>query len=268
MAKESFFKPFYSVLVLAFVCSFLVSLASVGLRPLQESNRALERKKNILLAAGLLHGNADDKKIDTLFAQVEPRVIDLATGTFVPPETMDPKTFDQLASTNDPQLSHPLAKDKDIAGLRRLEKYSLVYLIKDKGKLKEIVLPIRGKGLWSTMYGYVAIDRDLRTIDGIAFYEHGETPGLGGEIENPAWEAGWQGKKIYDDEGKVAIKVAKGASKAKGKAASYEVDGLSGATLTGNGVQRLFHFWFDDQGFKPFLERLRSENGEEEGENG
>ncbi|HHD57325.1 MAG TPA: Na(+)-translocating NADH-quinone reductase subunit C [Desulfobulbaceae bacterium] len=261
MAKESFFKPFYSVLVLAFVCSFLVSLASVGLRPLQESNRALERKKNILLAAGLLHGDTKDKDIDTLFAQVEPRIIDLATGAYVSPKDIDPKTFNQSASTNDPQLSRPLPKDKDIAGLRRLEKYSMVYLVKDKGKLKQIVLPVRGKGLWSTMYGYVALDSDLRTIDGIAFYEHGETPGLGGEIENPAWEAGWQGKKLYDDQGRVALKVAKGASKAKGEAASYEVDGLSGATLTGNGVQRLFHFWFSGQGFKPFLERLRSEEG-------
>lgn len=259
--KESFFKPFYSVLVLAFVCSFLVSLASVGLRPLQKSNRALERKKNILLAAGLLHGETKSKDIDTLFSQVEPRIIDLATGNFISPDTQDPKTFDQLASTNDPQLSRPLAKDKDIAGLRRLEKYSLVYLVKDRGRLKEIVLPIRGKGLWSTMYGYVAIDSDLRTIDGIAFYEHGETPGLGGEIENPAWAAGWQGKKLYDDQGQMAIKVAKGAAKAKGEAASYEVDGLSGATLTGNGVQRLFHFWFDQQGFKPFLDRLRNEEG-------
>ncbi len=260
--KESFFKPFYSVLILAFVCSFLVSLVSVGLRPLQESNRALERKKNILLAAGLLHGETNTKDILTLFSQVEPRIIDLATGTFISPDTLDPKTFDQLASTNNPQLSKPLAKDKDIAGLQRLEKYSLVYLVKDnQGRLKEIVLPIRGKGLWSTMYGYVAIDSDLRTIDGIAFYEHGETPGLGGEIENPAWAAGWKGKKLYDDQGRVAIKVAKGAAKAKGEAASYEVDGLSGATLTGNGVQQLFHFWFDQQGFKPFLDRLRNEEG-------
>ncbi len=259
--KESFFKPFYSVLVLAFVCSFLVSLASVGLRPLQEKNRALERKKNILLAAGLLHGETKNKDIDKLFSQVEPRIIELATGAFVSPDSVNPKNFNQLASTNDPQLSRPLAKDKDIAGLRRLEKYSYVYLIRDRGRLKEIVLPVRGKGLWSTMYGYVAIDSDLRTIDGIAFYEHGETPGLGGEIENPVWEAGWQGKKLYDDQGRVAIKVAKGAAKAKGEAASYEVDGLSGATLTGNGVQRLFHFWFDQQGFKPFLERLRNEEG-------
>jgi Na+-transporting NADH:ubiquinone oxidoreductase subunit C len=256
--KDSFFKPFYSVLILAFACSFLVSLASVGLRPLQEANQALERKKNILLAAGLYK---DGENVDKLFSTIEPRIIDLTTGEFIPENKISLKTFNQLASVNDKERSHALTKDKDPAGLRRLEKYSLVYLIKINGGLKQIVLPVRGKGLWSTMYGYVALDADLRTIDGISFYEHGETPGLGGEIENPAGLAGWHGKKIYDAQDKVAIKVAKGAGKAKGEAASYEVDGLSGATLTGNGVERLFHFWFDRQGFKPFLKRLRKEEG-------
>ena len=257
MAKESFFKPFYTVLVLAFVCSFLVSLASVGLRPRQEANRALERKKNILLAADLYQQNVD---IDTLFARVEPRIIELSSGRFVPETEIPVDSFDQLASVNDQRLSRPLAKDQDIAGLRRLEKYSLVYLVRDdKGRISKVVLPVRGKGLWSTMYGYVALNGDLQTICGLSFYEHGETPGLGGEIENPAWLAGWKGKKLFDDQGKVALKVVKGTSKARGQAAQYEVDGLSGATLTGDGVERMFHFWFDKQGFKPFLDRLKKE---------
>lgn len=256
MAKESFFKPFYSVLVLAFVCSFLVSLASVGLRPRQEANRALERKKNILFAAGLFQ---EDKDIDTLFSVIEPRIINLVTGEFVPEKEMSVQDFDQLASTNDKKISRSLLKDEDSAGIRRLEKYSLVYLVTNNSKLSQVVLPVRGKGLWSTMYGYVALDSDLRSIKGLAFYEHGETPGLGGEIENPAWLAGWQGKKIFDDQGNIALRVVKGNSKAKGEAASYEIDGLSGATLTGDGVERLFHFWFDKQGFKPFLNRLAQE---------
>jgi len=252
--KESFFKPFYSVLVLAFACSFLVSMASVGLRPLQEANRALERKKNILLAAGLYKEGED---IDNLFSMIETRIINLSSGDFVSENEVSQKNFDQLASINDKKLSHELSKDKDLAGLRRLEKYSRVYLVRENGRLKQIVLPVRGKGLWSTMYGYVSLDNDLRTIHGISFYEHGETPGLGGEIENPAWLAGWHGKKIFDNQGKVALKIAKGVSQARGKATSFEIDGLSGATLTGNGVQRLFHFWFDRQGFKPFLDRLQ-----------
>jgi len=258
MAKESFFKPFYSVLILAFVCSFLVSLASVGLRPRQEANRALERKKNILLAAGLFQ---EDNDIDKLFAAIEPRIINLSTGEFVPETEMSVQDFDQLASTNDKKISRPLSKTEDTAGLRRLEKYSLVYLITDNSRLSQVVLPIRGKGLWSTMYGYVAIDSDLRSIKGLAFYEHGETPGLGGEIENPVWLAGWQGKKIFDDKGNITLDIVKGTSKAKGEAAAYEIDGLSGATLTGDGVERIFHFWFDKQGFKPFLKRLAQEDG-------
>ena len=256
MAKESFFKPFYSVLVLAFVCSFLVSLASVGLRPRQEANRTLDRKKNILLAAGLFQ---QDKDINTLFSVIESRIINLATGEFVPETEMSVQDFDQLASTNDKKLSRSLSKDEDTAGLRRLEKYSLVYLVTDNSRLSQVVLPVRGKGLWSTMYGYVALDSDLRSIKGLAFYEHGETPGLGGEIENPTWLAGWHGKKIFDNQDNMALKVVKGRSKAKGEAASYEIDGLSGATLTGNGVELLFHFWFDKQGFKPFLDRLAQE---------
>ncbi len=258
MAKESFFKPFYTVLVLAFVCSFLVSLASVGLRPRQEANRALERKKNILLAAGLYKEGSD---IDKLFASIEARIIRLSTGEFVPPEEMDVADFDQLASANDPKQSKALTKDEDIAGLRRLEEYATVYLIKNESGLQQVILPIRGKGLWSTMYGYVALDADLQTVHGLAFYEHGETPGLGGEIENPTWLAGWHGKKIYDDQGKVVLRVVKGVSKAHDEAALHEVDGLSGATLTGNGVERLFHFWFDDQGYKTFLDKLRQGEG-------
>ncbi len=257
MAKESFFKPFYSVLVLAFVCSFLVSLASVGLRPLQEANREMERKKNILLAAGLYKEDAD---INKLFARVEPRIIDLETGNFVPEDQLSPDDYDQIAAANDPELSRKLKKEQDLAGIRRLEKYSLIYLVKDEdGGLSQIVFPVRGKGLWSTMYGYVALDKDLNTIVGLAFYEHGETPGLGGEIENPAWLAGWHGKKLFDEAGKVALSVVKGASRASDEAAVHEVDGLSGATLTGDGVTRLFHFWFDGQGFGPFINRMRKE---------
>jgi len=258
MAKESFFRPFYTVLVLAFVCSFLVSLASVGLRPRQEANRALERKKNILLAAGLFNTGKD---IDQVFSTIQPRIIDLASGKFVPESKISVQQFDQLASTNDKQLSRQLSKDKDPAGLRRLEKYSLVYLVTKNNHLNKIILPVRGKGLWSTMYGYVALNDDMKTICGIAFYEHGETPGLGGEIENPAWLSSWQNKKIYDESGQVALRVVKGNSKATGEAALLEIDGLSGATLTGDGVERLFHFWFDKQGFKPFLDRLQQEEG-------
>lgn len=256
--KEPALKPFYSVLALAFVCSVLVAGAAVGLRPLQEVNRQLDQKKNILRAAGLYDKN---KPVDTLFSTIETRIVDLATGDFVPPSTLSPDSYNQLKAALSAKLSRPLSKKEDIAGLGRLEKYSLVYLVKDNGKIVQIILPVRGKGLWSTMYGYVSLDADLTTIHGISFYAHGETPGLGGEIENKKWLAGWQGKKMYSPNDTVALQIVKGKAPTSGKGARYEVDGLSGATMTANGVNNLMHFWFGEHGFKPFLEKMKNRTG-------
>ena len=254
MANESAFKPFYSVLILAFVCSFMVASASVGLRSRQHVNQQLERKKNILRAAGLYKPGIP---VEQLFTAIDSRIINLRTGKFVTSKEIDPKSFNQRQAANNPATSRALDKGMDIAGLNRLENYSWVYLVKNGNKISQIILPIRGSGLWSTMYGYVSIDGDLSTVRGITFYEHGETPGLGGEIENPKWQAGWRGKKIYGKSGKVDFKVIKGGIKAQGEAALHQVDGISGATLTSNGVDHLLHFWFGNHGFKPFLKQIR-----------
>ena len=136
--------------------------------------------------------------------------------------------------------------------------YYLVYLVKDEDETVQYILPVRGKGLWSTMYGYVSLDADLTTIRGISFYEHGETPGLGGEIENEKWLAGWQGKKMYSPEQTLALEVVKGKAPTTGEDAQYQVDGLSGATMTADGVNNLMHFWLGEHGFKPFLHRLQN----------
>jgi len=258
MADESAARPFYTVLVLAFVCSTLVSGAAIGLRPLQEKNSQLDMKKNILRAAGLYDPG---RSIEAMFADIETRIIELASGKFVPADTISPGSYNQLQAAVSSDLSSPLTKDEDIAGLGRLEKYSLVYLVRDGSRISRIILPVRGKGLWSTMYGYIALDADLKTIRGISFYKHGETPGLGGEIENKKWEAGWQGKKMYGPQDKVRLQVVKGSAAEKGTAAQYEIDGLSGATMTANGVTNLMHFWFGSHGFKPFLERLQKNGG-------
>ena len=253
MDKETSAGAFRAVMVLALICSVLVAGAAVGLRPLQEANRKLDQKKNILRAAGLYQGTGD---VEELFKQVETKVVRLADGSFVPSEEIDPAEFDQLGSLLSDETSRKLSKEEDKAGLNRQEKYSLVYLVKKGNQLDKVILPIRGKGLWSTLYGYLALSADLSTIIGITFYEHGETPGLGGEIENPDWQAGWQGKQLYtpnDQEKEPALQVVKG--KAQGP---YQVDGVSGATLTMKGVNNLMHFWFGEHGFGPFLERFRS----------
>jgi Na+-transporting NADH:ubiquinone oxidoreductase subunit C len=258
MGKEPAAKPFYSVLILAFVCSVLVSGAAVGLRSKQDANRQLDQKKNILRAAQLYDKN---KSIDTLFSVIETKIVELTTGKFVPENQLSPETYNQLQAALSADSGRLLDKKDDIAGLRRVEKYSLVYLVKDGSETTQVILPVRGKGLWSTMYGYVSLDADLTTIRGISFYEHGETPGLGGEIENEKWQAGWQGKKMYNPSATLALQVVKGKASTGGKDAQYQIDGLSGATMTADGVNDLMHFWFGEHGFKPFFDRVKNEGG-------
>ena len=253
MARESVKKTFIVAIVLAAVCSLLVAGAAIGLRPLQEANKVRDRKKNILMVAGLYDAKAS---VEESFQQIEPRVVDLATGEYVAKDQIDPETFDQRAAAKDPQLSVKIPPDKDLAGIGRREKYSLVYLVKKDDKLDQVILPIDGKGLWSTLYGFLALEGDLNTVKGITFYEHAETPGLGGEIDNPTWKAQWAEKKIYDQEGSVQLNIAKGAAD---KNNPHQVDGISGATLTVNGVTNIVKYWLGDDGFKKLLERLKTE---------
>ncbi len=254
MARESVSKTFVVAIVLAAVCSLLVSGAAIGLRPKQEANKIRDRKKNILIVAGLYDATAP---VEESFKQIEQHIVDLATGEYVSKDQqLDPETFDQRAAARDPELSVAIPPEKDLAGIGRREKYSLVYLVKKDGKLDQVILPIDGKGLWSTLYGFLALEGDLNTVKGITFYEHAETPGLGGEIDNPTWKAKWAEKKIYDKDGNVQLNVAKGAAD---KNSPHQVDGLSGATLTANGVTNLVKYWLGDDGFKKLLEQMKAE---------
>jgi len=250
--KDHAAKPFYSVLILAFVCSLLVSGAAVGLRPLQEANRQLDRKINILRAAGVYDPNVS---VEQLFKNIETRVIDLSSGQLLPLAEINPQEFNQRQAARHFKTSKALINKQDIAGLRRLENFSLVYLVKKHGKVHQVILPIRGKGLWSTMFGYVSLSADMSTINGITFYDHGETPGLGGEIENSAWQAGWQNKQLFNTAGQVVLQVVKGKVKDNAPGSLHQVDGISGATLTMDGINNLMQFWFGQHGFKPFIDR-------------
>lgn len=254
MAEENRFKPFYSVLVLAFVCSALVAGAAVGLRDRQEANRLLDQKKNILYAADLYDKTVS---VEELFQHIDTRIIELQTGKFVTRENVNPQTYNQIKAALDTRLSTPLEKKQDIAGLARIEKYSFVYLVKNDTGYEQIIVPVRGKGLWSTMYAYVALSGDLNTITGISFYEHGETPGLGGEIENSIWQQSWKGKQIYNSNNEVSLNLVKGKAQDTGADSIHQIDGLSGATLTAVGVNKLMEFWFGDHGFKPFFAQIK-----------
>jgi len=241
------------------VCSIIVSGAAVALKPAQAANKALDRKENILRAAGMLPDgaivDAQGRSVDELFSHFEVHAVELSTGEFT--DAVDPATYEPLKAAKDPKSSRPLSDEEDIATLKRLERYSVVYLIHGESGIDRIVLPVRGYGLWGTLYGYLALDGDGETIRGLAFYENKETPGLGGEVTNPNWRALWPGVDAFDDDGMPAVQLVKTRSPEGSVAASHEVDALSGATLTTRGVQNLIRFWTGEHGFGPFLKSLK-----------
>ncbi|WP_027330934.1 Na(+)-translocating NADH-quinone reductase subunit C [Marinimicrobium agarilyticum] len=255
MANNDTIKKTVTVtLLLCIVCSVVVSTAAVLLRPMQEANQELDFRSNILSAAGL---QDVEGSVDEVFAKrVETRVVNLETGEFT--DAKDPQSYDQWEAANDPSESLDLSQAQDIASIGRRENYAEVYMIRTpEGELQSVVLPVRGYGLWSTLYGFMAVKPDGNTVAGLTFYEHAETPGLGGEVDNPKWKSIWEGKQIYGEDGNVQLSVVKGSVDPSAPESQYKVDGLSGATLTSRGVDGLVEFWLGDLGFKSFLKNLR-----------
>jgi len=194
-----------------------------------------------------------------LFARrIKAQVVDLSTGEV--DDQLDAATFDALKAAKDPKTSAVVPGNEDIALIKRREQYTTVYrLEKDdgSGQLEALILPVRGYGLWSTLYGFLALKPDLNTVVGLGFYQHGETPGLGGEVDNPKWKALWPGKTLFDADGKPNIAIVKGGVQAGDADAGHEVDALAGATLTSKGVNHLLTYWLGQQGFGPYLDKLR-----------
>ena len=254
LPNDSVKKTLTVAFALCLVCSVLVSGAAVVLKPMQEANKALDKKKNILQIAGLTE---EGKSIDELFEKIETRVIDMATGEYV--TEVDPLTYDQRKAASDPKQYIALSVEDDVASIKRRAKYTSVYLVKDdNGQTKSIILPVHGYGLWSTLYGFLALENDAKTVVGLGFYEHAETPGLGGEVDNPEWRRKWIGKQVYNDAGDVIIKVIKGAVTESTPDADSKVDALSGATLTSRGVENMLHYWLGKQGYNKYLNKMRS----------
>lgn len=246
MRREGILSILSVALAVCIVCSVLVSGAAVLLRERQEANRSLFRQEAILRAARLYD---PARPVSEQFSVVTPRIIDLKIGRLVP-----------KGAAVSPRETEPIPPDKDLAGLRSRSRYREVYLVAPGGKLEQIVLPVEGKGLWSTMSGFIALGRDCSTITGFGFYQHGETPGLGGEVDNPRWLARWPGKKAFEGE-TYRLEVVKGAVDPASAEARYQVDGLSGATLTTRGVDNLLRYWLGSEGYGPFLARLRATGG-------
>ncbi len=258
MRRDSISNTFLVAICLCVVCSIIVSTAAVLLQPIQEQNRVRYRRRNILIAAGLYD---PDVPLEQSFARIQTRLVDLETGQFVDEhERIDPLTYDPQRAARDPALSVEVPGRLEEFPFERRERYVLVHLVEGDQGWEQIILPVYNRGLWSTLYAFLALDADLLTVRGITFYEQEETPGLGGEVENPNWQAQWVGKKVYDEDGNVALRVLRGEADPD---APHQIDGLAGATITARGVSGMIKFWLGEHGFGPFLERLAEEHADE-----
>lgn len=255
------------------LCSVVVSGAAVGLKPWQETNKVLDRQKKVLVVAGLMKdGEAITKaEIQKRFkARIRSVIVDLRSGTVDAEATKNVASFDQQRAKKDPSMSRVAPENR--AGVGRVPNKALVFQVSktdmdENGQgfaLDQYIFPVEGKGLWSTLYGYIALAADCNEIRGLTFYEHGETPGLGGEVDNPKWKAKWPGKLVYSKLGSdpktwgdVQIEV----SKSGGEGKAHAVDALSGATITSNGVTKLLRFWLGDYGFRPYIRKVAGSKG-------
>jgi Na+-transporting NADH:ubiquinone oxidoreductase subunit C len=252
-------KALLVVFAVAFVCSVLVSVAAITLQPIQMLNQLVERSRNVVALTGLVPSGtvlSNDEILEAI-KQLDIRVVNIDTGEFDP--SVDAADFDARAAASDSELGIAIPPAEDVANLGRRSRYAVVYLVWDDDELLRVILPIHGQGMWSTIYGFVALEADLNTIAAISFYEQTETAGLGDQVLRPDWQAQWQGRQLFDSRGNLSFRVASGVVEEGSPAARHQVDGLSGATVTGDAVTRIIAYWFGPNGYGEFLGSLGSQ---------
>ncbi len=247
------------VVVVALVCSVLVSISTVGLRPIQERNALIERSRNIVALSGLVESSDAMSGEDVLAAleQMDTRVLHLEAAEFDP--GIDPQEFNPRSAALDPELGTAIPPELDLAQLGRRSRFEVVYLAYEGDEVRRVILPIVGQGMWSTLYGYIALENDFSTIAAATFYEQAETAGIGDRITDPDWLSIWVGREIYANDGSYRFRIAPGPVDPGSTAATHAVDGISGATVTSTAVSRLMAYWFGPHGYGPFIEKLREE---------
>jgi len=248
----------FSIITCLF-CSILVATAAVVLSDKQKYNEILDRQRNVLESCGIIkpRESISAQEINERFKQIRIKIVELKTGDYS--QNINPETYNQLKASKDPALS--IAAPVNNAGIMRIPKYGIVYQVIQKDSVEMLIFPIEGLGLWGTLYGYIAVDvKDFSTIRGITYYSHKETPGLGGEVDNPRWKSLWPKRRIFNENGQLKISVIKGQAGSPDQD-PYQVDGLSGATITGRGVSNMLAFWFGKNGFEPYLNKIKSQGG-------
>jgi Na+-transporting NADH:ubiquinone oxidoreductase subunit C len=261
MDNESPLKAILVVTATALVCSVLVTVTAVTLQPIQRAYQDLERIRFIVRISGVAEGVDEMSELEVIgaFQDLDARIVDLDQGIF--DTSFNPDTFDTRNLAADPRFSVAIPAEQDVARLGRRSRLVTVYLVRDDADLQRMILPVYGQGMWSTIYGFLAIESDLNTIADITFYEQGETPGIGDLILRPDWQARWRGRKLYDEQNTLRFNIARGVVRADGLEAVYTVDGLTGATVTTDGVRDLVRYWFGPHGYAMFLSSFATAGG-------
>ena len=236
MHKNSYVLLFAATVTIT--CSLLLASAATLLRDRQQENIALDMRKNILESAGLINPQSPETTREQIL-----------------------KIYDENITSHVINLQGSLVEDREVYDLDPKKDVDLlpIFYAEKNDQITSYIIPISGKGLWSTIYGYLALEPDVTTVMGITFYKHGETPGLGGEIEKDWFKKNFVGKKIFSPEGElVSVGVVKGkvAEKIPEEESYHYVDGISGSTLTGNGLTNFLKA--DLKKYEPFLRKVKN----------
>lgn len=249
LPNESRTKTLVVAFLVSGICALVVSSAAVILEPMQEANRAAERQARLEAMMAAMPG-MEEILAETGADTLESVVVDLKNSAIT---DIDPAGFDMRAAATDPETSTRIPPEADIAGLGRRADFAPVHILRSGDELRLIILPISASGYQSTIFANLALKGDFNTVAALSIVEQGETPGLGARIEEPAWQALWPGKKLADEDGEIRLSVVRGRADNE-----FEVDGITGATRTGNAVTEAVHFWLGDYGYGPLLEKLRA----------
>ncbi|MBL4815853.1 Na(+)-translocating NADH-quinone reductase subunit C [Shewanella sp.] len=255
LKKDSVVGTMIFIITLSLLCSFMITGTAELLKERKLVKKRDELKRYVLMASDVdIQGDKDFRAI--FEKSVTPLLINIESGAIEPKERVEVMNFDERMAAINPEKSRKLERKKDKARIKtRADQVRVFQVFDEDGKLASLVLPIYGKGLWSIIYGYVALKPDFNTIENVVFYEHGETPGIGDFLNETEWTDKFRGKQIFDAKGKPVLKIVKGGAK---EGDIHGVDAVSGATMTGRGVQRSIQFWFGSEGFKVFLDKLKA----------